>query len=432
MKHIFLALLLFSPLLLLAQDLKLVTPMTDYEDRQSDDFTFEVADASLKITGNFFNIFEKQMRREIYTAPLNVIDTIILAIDKNETACQIRVFAANDEETIEQHRIKLYPFFNDTQKRKSLYLGMWKIEHKDKLLDLVSQLNNKIPEQSIERSTTIKTRLAPMGSGMGHSSLEDITYYHEGKEMPSFRNSKTIEDRDRVIQDYINECVEQQGFKKSGMAMADMVIMEDGTIGRVYVSYSSDKGEDDGLSIEEFVKKNLLKMPKWKPGIFAKRLANIQVSTYFTINTDEDKMTMLLTQLDASEKFIKKKRPPKTESQVPVFIPDDVFETTDDYNVVHSVVEENPTYKKGDDVYLQFLLDSSEQLKRDFPNDKGTIRIRFVVERNGKVAYPQILRTSSHEAGEAAMKLINTVGDWNPGKQRGKIVRVYRYAIFKL
>ena len=127
--------------------------------------------------------------------------------------------------------------------------------------------------------------------------------------------------------------------------------------------------------------------------------------------------------------FDKKKR---KRSNEPVFIPADALSSASDENVVHSVVEQNPVYSKGDDAYFQWMLESSEKLKRDFPNDSGFIKIRFVVEKNGQVSYPQMVRTTSHEAKDAAIELVKKLEKFSPGKNRGKPVRTYRLATFKL
>lgn len=430
MKHFLVILSLVSPFLLFGQNLNLELPTTDFQEIVKNKYAFEVKDDVIKITANFYDNESKDRRREIYTAPLNVIDTILLAIDNKESVCEIRVYAADNVKAIQQKTYKLYPFFNGERKRKTLYIGLWKIENKDLLMDVVEKLNAILPKKSIQYNTKINSRLSPMISSGGHHSDEDMVYYYDAKVMPSYQNSKTLADRDRVVQSYMDGCVEKNNFEKSGIATVDMVIMEDGSIGKVFVAYVSDKNEENVM--EALIENCLLEMPKWSPGVSFDRPRNVQISTLLKINTDEDAMAFLNKQLDKSEKYVKKKREPKAGDNGQIFIPADALSSADDSNVVHSVVEQNPVYSKGDDAYFNWILLSSEKLKRQFPNDSGLIKVRFVVEKNGKVSYPQIVKATSHDAGDAAMELVKTLGDWSPGKTRGKAMRTYRLATFKL
>lgn len=55
---------------------------------------------------------------------------------------------------------------------------------------------------------------------------------------------------------------------------------------------------------------------------------------------------------------------------------------------------------------------------------EGTVVIRFVVERDGTIANPEIIRDIGAGCGKEALRIVKTFPRWNPGKQRGRPVRV--------
>ncbi len=62
-------------------------------------------------------------------------------------------------------------------------------------------------------------------------------------------------------------------------------------------------------------------------------------------------------------------------------------------------------------------------------NIEGTVVIRFVIDKDGKVKDAEIVREIGGGCGEAALKVVKKMNDlperWSPGKQRGRPVSVY-------
>jgi protein TonB len=56
---------------------------------------------------------------------------------------------------------------------------------------------------------------------------------------------------------------------------------------------------------------------------------------------------------------------------------------------------------------------------------EGTVVIRFVVDKNGNVKEPEILRDIKAGCGAEAMRVVNMMPKWKPGQQRGRKVPVY-------
>ena len=60
---------------------------------------------------------------------------------------------------------------------------------------------------------------------------------------------------------------------------------------------------------------------------------------------------------------------------------------------------------------------------------EGTTVIRFVVDKDGSVQDPQIVRDIGAQCGQEALRVVELMNSkglkWIPGKQRGKAVKVY-------
>lgn len=104
-------------------------------------------------------------------------------------------------------------------------------------------------------------------------------------------------------------------------------------------------------------------------------------------------------------------------------------ETTQETEVVETeiftVVEENPMYPGGDEARMKFLQDNIKypQMARE-SGIQGPVYVTFVVEANGNITNIKILRGIGGGCDEEAIRVVNIMPKWVPGKQRGKNVRV--------
>ncbi|MBI5917025.1 MAG: energy transducer TonB [Bacteroidetes bacterium] len=55
---------------------------------------------------------------------------------------------------------------------------------------------------------------------------------------------------------------------------------------------------------------------------------------------------------------------------------------------------------------------------------EGTVYVKFVVEKDGSISAPEIVRDIGAGCGEEAMRVVNLMPKWEAGKQRGRPVRV--------
>ena len=117
----------------------------------------------------------------------------------------------------------------------------------------------------------------------------------------------------------------------------------------------------------------------------------------------------------------------KTTRPVPV------TDTTD--NEVFSVVEEMPTFPGGQKALITWL-----QTNLKYPKEaqekkiQGTVMIQFIVQKDGSIVKPEILRSADPILDKEALRLVSLMPKWTPGKQRGKSVntRFVLPIVFKL
>lgn len=87
-------------------------------------------------------------------------------------------------------------------------------------------------------------------------------------------------------------------------------------------------------------------------------------------------------------------------------------------------VEEFPSYPGGDEALYAYLGKSIQypELARE-NNITGTVVIKFVVEKDGSITKASILREIGGGCGKEALRVVNAMPKWKPGKQSGKPVR---------
>ena len=87
--------------------------------------------------------------------------------------------------------------------------------------------------------------------------------------------------------------------------------------------------------------------------------------------------------------------------------------------------EQNPEYNGGYDAMLNFLQNNIK-----YPDTakksgiQGTVFVQFVVEKTGIISKIKILRGISKECDEEAIRLVNSMPSWIPGRQNGQAVPV--------
>lgn len=102
---------------------------------------------------------------------------------------------------------------------------------------------------------------------------------------------------------------------------------------------------------------------------------------------------------------------------------------------VFFVVEEMPEFPGGERALIKYINSHVEYPVIAQENGvQGRVTINFVVETDGRVTEASVLRPVDPALDQEAMRVVNSMPRWKPGKQRGKPVRVsFRVPIiFKL
>lgn len=93
---------------------------------------------------------------------------------------------------------------------------------------------------------------------------------------------------------------------------------------------------------------------------------------------------------------------------------------------VFMVVEQMPEFPGGEAEMRKFIAENVQ-----YPEDaklsgaSGTAYIKFVVDKNGKVALPDVIKSSGTESiDNEALRVIKMLPDFKPGMQRGQVVDV--------
>lgn len=85
-----------------------------------------------------------------------------------------------------------------------------------------------------------------------------------------------------------------------------------------------------------------------------------------------------------------------------------------------------PKFQEGDAAIFKFLAENLKYPKMAIENQiQGTVLLRFIVGKNGKVRDIEILRSVNKMLDEEAVRVVQQMPDWTPGRQHGKPVSVY-------
>ena len=94
-------------------------------------------------------------------------------------------------------------------------------------------------------------------------------------------------------------------------------------------------------------------------------------------------------------------------------------------NQVFTVVEVMPEFPGGQGALLKFLATNVRYPESAVKNGiEGRVSCSFVVGKVGAISEAEVIRGVSPELNEEALRVINSMPVWSPGKQRGKVVNV--------
>lgn len=83
------------------------------------------------------------------------------------------------------------------------------------------------------------------------------------------------------------------------------------------------------------------------------------------------------------------------------------------------IVEDMPQYPGGEGALQQYI-----QSKVAGSKESGTVYVRFIVAHDGSIKNAKIAKSTNEKLNAKALEIVNNMQKWEPGKQRGKPVKV--------
>ena len=181
--------------------------------------------------------------------------------------------------------------------------------------------------------------------------------------------------------------------KTQGRVIVQFVVARDGSI--------KDPGIVRSVSpeLDEEAKRVISLMPKWKPGMQRGKTVNVKytIPVMFRITGDDD------------ETALKKAQEP----------------TVINGETVYGVADKMPEFPGGTAALMNYIAKEiqypAEAKER---NIQGRVVVQFVVDKEGNIKYPQIVRSVDPLLDQEAIRLVSNMPKWKPGQIKGENVAV--------
>jgi protein TonB len=130
--------------------------------------------------------------------------------------------------------------------------------------------------------------------------------------------------------------------------------------------------------------------------------SKLQISTLDVVGTDEEK-GIDIAELDKHKDVAEEKT-------------DQIF----------TIVEQNPEFPGGYEALMKYLKDNIDYPVVAQENGiKGKVTLKFVVNREGSISQIQIVKGVDPSLDKEAIRVVQSMPKWIPGKQNGKTVNVW-------
>lgn len=104
----------------------------------------------------------------------------------------------------------------------------------------------------------------------------------------------------------------------------------------------------------------------------------------------------------------------------------ELYDDNEERSTVHIQVDENPKFPGGENELMLWLTTNLRYPKEAYDKDmESMITVRFTVNKDGKVCDPTIVGGENEYLCQEALRIVNAMPDWIPGKIDGKPVDSY-------
>ena len=92
---------------------------------------------------------------------------------------------------------------------------------------------------------------------------------------------------------------------------------------------------------------------------------------------------------------------------------------------VYDIVDVMPVYPDGEHELMEYIADNVEYPKEAIERGiEGRVFVKFIVEPDGSISNVKIIRGIGYGCDEEAIRVIESMPAWKPGRKNGKVVRV--------
>ena len=126
-------------------------------------------------------------------------------------------------------------------------------------------------------------------------------------------------------------------------------------------------------------------------------------------------------------KVVEQNQAPEVQETKPVDMPNGM--AVDAREEAFDVVEQMPEFPGGPQALMEYLMKNVSYPKSAFDaNIQGRVLAQFVVDKEGTVRGAKIIKSVDPALDNEALRVINSMPKWTPGRQNGKLVNV-KYTI---
>ena len=235
--------------------------------------------------------------------------------------------------------------------------------------------------------------------------MQVVTYAPQPKEAAQGEVFQVVEEQPmfpggmgemmKFLQQNVKYPKEAQDQGKQGRVIVQFVVNKDGSISNDTIVRSVDPLLDaEAIRV-------VRSMPNWTPGKQKGEAVRVRFTLPVTFRLEGG----------AESKPAEVKQVVKTSTQG-----EEIF----------NVVEQLPEYPGGMGELMKFLQRNVRYPKEAQEQGKqGRVLVQFVVEKDGSITDAKIVKSVDPQLDAEALRVVNAMPNWTPGKQRGKEVRTY-------
>lgn len=109
-----------------------------------------------------------------------------------------------------------------------------------------------------------------------------------------------------------------------------------------------------------------------------------------------------------------------------IYYPPQITNIPEKGEKVYDIVSERASFPEGVPSLFKWLYDNMNYPQSAIDNEiKERVEVTFIVEKDGTITNPYITKSINKEIDAEALKLVNKMPKWEPGRRYGEIVRSY-------